>query len=194
MRTRVKGRERNGTKPRKSCHLLPPTATGQGKVGSPGDLKPRKSCHLLPPTATFWHAGSTRSTRWEHSLKRLKSQHGLALRLCKPRPMPRSSGMVFVPRRMQHRLASAEPGGTWLSRLCVAVQGGGYSSGWLNCNLLLNHAPKGMVQKRPISGNTWALSAHPERSRVRAVLGDSVVDVLKPQLRANRVYPRSSSQ
>jgi hypothetical protein len=52
----------------------------------------------------------------------------------------------------------------------------------------------GMVQKRPISGNTWTLSAHPERSRVRAGLSDFVVDVLKPQLRANRVYPRSSSQ
>jgi len=31
-----------------------------------------------------------------------------------------------------------------------------------DCQLLI----PGMVQKRPISGNTWALSAHPERSRV----------------------------
>ena len=72
----------------------------------------------LPPTANhchFLHAGSTR-------LKRLKPKHGLALRLCKPRPLPCTSGIALVPSRTQHRLASAEPGGTWLSRLCGTVQ------------------------------------------------------------------------
>src|SRR5208282_282779 len=52
----------------------------------------------------------------------------------------------------------------------------------------------GMVQKRPFSGNTWALSAHPDRSRVGAGLRESLAAVLGLQFRENRVYPRSSSQ
>ena len=79
-----------------------------------------------------WHKASQKTAtycqplplfaRWEHSLKRLKPKHGLALRLCKPRPLPCTSGIALVPSRTQHRLASAEPGGTWLSRLCGTVQ------------------------------------------------------------------------
>ncbi len=79
------------------------------------DTKPRKKaatyCQPLPLFA-----------RWEHSLKRLKPKHGLALRLCKPRPLPCTSGIALIPSQTQHRLASAEPGGTWLSRLCGTVQ------------------------------------------------------------------------
>ena len=52
----------------------------------------------------------------------------------------------------------------------------------------------GMVQKRPFSGNTRALSADPDRSRVGAGLRESLVAVLGLQVRENRVYPRSSSQ
>ncbi len=51
-----------------------------------------------------------------------------------------------------------------------------------------------MVQKRPLSGNTWALSADPDRSRVGAGVRESLVAVLAPQFRENRVYPNSSSQ
>jgi len=51
-----------------------------------------------------------------------------------------------------------------------------------------------MVQKRPFSGNTRALSADPDRSRVGAGLRESLVAVLGLQVRENRVYPRSSSQ
>jgi hypothetical protein len=60
--------------------------------------------------------------RWEHSLKRLKPKHGLALGLCTPRSLPCTSGIALIPSRTQHRLASAEPGGTWLSRLCGTAQ------------------------------------------------------------------------
>ncbi len=50
--------------------------------------------------------------------------------------------------------------------------------------------PKGgMVQKRPFSGNTRALSADPDRSRVGAGLRESLVAVLGLQFRENRVYP-----
>jgi hypothetical protein len=52
----------------------------------------------------------------------------------------------------------------------------------------------GMVQKRPLSGNIWALSADPDRSRVGAGVRESLVAVLGPQFRENRVYPNSSSQ
>ena len=52
----------------------------------------------------------------------------------------------------------------------------------------------GMVQKRPFSGNTRDLSADPDRSRVGAGLRESLVALLGPQFRENRVYPRSSSQ
>src|SRR5208337_766601 len=52
----------------------------------------------------------------------------------------------------------------------------------------------GMVQKRPFSGNTWALSAHPDRSRVGAGVCESLAAVPGLQLRENRVYPSSSSQ
>src|SRR5208337_4221539 len=52
----------------------------------------------------------------------------------------------------------------------------------------------GMVQKRPFSGNTWALSAHPDRSRVGAGVRESLAAVLGLQFRENRVYPSSSSQ
>jgi hypothetical protein len=52
----------------------------------------------------------------------------------------------------------------------------------------------GMVQKRPFSGNTWDLSADPDRSRVGAGLFEPLIAVLGLQLRENRVYPRSSSQ
>ena len=72
----------------------------------------------LPPTATYCHFLAHSA----QSLKRFKSQHGLPLRLCMPRPMPRRSGVPFVPQRMQHRLASAELGGTWLSCLCGTAQ------------------------------------------------------------------------
>src|SRR5271157_1741288 len=64
----------------------------------------------------------------------------------------------------------------------------------LSCNPLLNHALVGMVQKRPFSGNTWDLSADPDRSRVGTGLRESLVAVLVLQFRENRVYPRSSSQ
>jgi len=56
------------------------------------------------------------------------------------------------------------------------------------------HRITGMVQKRPFSGNTRALSADPDRSRVGAGLRESLVAVLGLQVRENRVYPRSSSQ
>ena len=56
------------------------------------------------------------------------------------------------------------------------------------------HLKSGMVQKRPFSGNTRALSADPDRSRVGAGLRESLVAVLGLQVRENRVYPRSSSQ
>ena len=87
------------------------------------DEDPRKKSRSemavnVEKTATCCHF----LARWEHSLKRLKSQHGLALRLYKSRPMPRGIGMAFVAKRMQHRLASAEPGGTWLSRLCGTAE------------------------------------------------------------------------
>ena len=52
----------------------------------------------------------------------------------------------------------------------------------------------GMVQERPFSGNTWDLSADPDRSRVAAGLRESLAAVLGLQFRENRVYPRSSSQ
>ena len=52
----------------------------------------------------------------------------------------------------------------------------------------------GMVQKRPFSGNTRDLRADPDRCRVGAGLRESLVAVLGPQFRENRVYPRSSSQ
>jgi hypothetical protein len=87
----------------------------RGRIGTP---KPRKKtatyCQPLPLFA-----------RWEHSLKRLKSQHGLGLQLCKPRPLPCTTGIALVPGRTQHRLAGAEPGGTWLSRLCSTAQAEG---------------------------------------------------------------------
>ena len=51
-----------------------------------------------------------------------------------------------------------------------------------------------MVQKRPFSGNTRDLNADPDRCRVGAGLRESLVAVLGPQFRENRVYPRSSSQ
>jgi hypothetical protein len=50
--------------------------------------------------------------RRERSLKRPKPKRGLALRSCKPRPLPCTSGIALIPNRTQHRLASAEPGGT----------------------------------------------------------------------------------
>ena len=52
----------------------------------------------------------------------------------------------------------------------------------------------GMVQKRRFSGNTWDLSADPDRSRVGAGFRESLAAVLGLQFRENRVYPRSSSQ
>ena len=62
------------------------------------------------------------------------------------------------------------------------------------CYPALNQVDLGMVQKRPFSGNTWDLSADPDRSRVGAGLRESLVAVLGLQFRENRVYPRSSSQ
>ena len=44
------------------------------------------------------------------------------------------------------------------------------------------------------SGNTRNLSADPDRSRVGAGFLESLAAVLGLQFRANRVYPRSSSQ
>ena len=55
-------------------------------------------------------------------------------------------------------------------------------------------AQRGMVQKRPFSGNTRDLSADPDRSRVGAGLRESLVALLGLQFCENRVYPRSSSQ
>ena len=52
----------------------------------------------------------------------------------------------------------------------------------------------GMVQKRPVLGNTWALSANPEWSRVWAGLREPLVAGLGLQFCENRVYPKSSSQ
>ncbi len=100
------------------------------------------SIKKLPPTANhchFLHAGSTPQHAGA-SLKRLKSKHGLALRLCKPRPLPCTTGSVFVPSRTQHRLASAKPGGTCLSRLRGTAQEEG--KGLAELYLLLNHAGK----------------------------------------------------
>jgi serine/threonine protein kinase len=54
--------------------------------------------------------------------------------------------------------------------------------------------PFGMVQKRPFSGNTLALSAYPYRSRVKAGLRKRRLTCWGLQFCANRVYPRSSSQ
>jgi len=109
-------------------------------AGEMAGTKPRKKAATHCQPVPFF-------ARWEHSLKRLKSQHGLALRLCKPRRPPCTSGMTLVPSRTQHRLASVEAGGTCLSRCCDTAQSkGGYGSGWLNCILLLNHASRGMVQ------------------------------------------------
>src|SRR5271157_5005395 len=50
----------------------------------------------------------------------------------------------------------------------------------------LSPCGRGMVQKRPFSGNTWALSAHPDRSRVGAGLRESLAAVLGLQFRENR--------
>jgi hypothetical protein len=79
-----------------------------------------------------WHEASQKAAnhcqplplfaRWGHSLKRLKPKYDLALRSCKPRLLPCTSGIALIPSRAQHRLAGAEPGGTWLSRLCGTVQ------------------------------------------------------------------------
>ena len=52
----------------------------------------------------------------------------------------------------------------------------------------------GMVQERPFTGNTWDLSADPDRSRVGAGFRESLAAMLALQFRENRVYPRSSSQ
>ncbi len=152
MRTRVKSRERNGTKPRKKrdsycspnlgarvnptsasakhlkrrkschhCHLLPPA--WRLILCSPGDR--RGVSKKLPPTATYCHF----LARWEHSLNTLGA-------LAQEAQIPAWPGFTIVqaasaavyqrngivPSRTQHRLASAEPGGTWLLRLCGTVQ------------------------------------------------------------------------
>ena len=52
---------------------------------------------------------------------------------------------------------------------------------------------RGMVQKRPFSGNTRGLGADADRSRVGEFTRVPACRA-RAQLRANRVYPRSSSQ
>ena len=52
----------------------------------------------------------------------------------------------------------------------------------------------GMVQKRPLSGNTRDLSADPDRSRIGAGIRESLVAVLGLQFRENRVYPLPSRE
>ncbi len=61
--------------------------------------------------------------RWEHSLKRLKSQAwpGFTIVQAAPAAVYQRNTRLYQAGR-SNRLASAEPGGTWLSRLCGTVQ------------------------------------------------------------------------
>ena len=85
------------------------------------DEDPRKKSR-----AGRWHKTSKKAAaffvRSGYPLAGASIQQGLALRLYKPRPLPRGTGIPFVPQRMQQPAIAPDPGGTWLSRLCGTAQ------------------------------------------------------------------------
>ncbi len=98
--------------PRRTVRLTSDSQRSNAILEEDPREKSRAERHEASQKAVTYRQPLPLFARWEHSLKRLKPKHGLALRLCKPRPLPCTSGISALPSRTHNHLASAVPGGT----------------------------------------------------------------------------------